>query len=60
MSAPATASAEPLIRIRNLAKHYVRGEQIVPVLHDINLDIPEGDFIGLMGPSGSASPPCST
>jgi putative ABC transport system ATP-binding protein len=25
----------------------------IPVLHDISLDIPEGEFLGLMGPSGS-------
>jgi len=48
-----TAARPPLISLRNVAKHYLRGEQIVPVLHDVNLDIPEGDFIALMGPSGS-------
>ncbi|MBI3371338.1 MAG: ABC transporter ATP-binding protein [Betaproteobacteria bacterium] len=45
--------AEPLVEIHNLAKSYVRGEQIVPVLSDITLDIQEGDFTALMGPSGS-------
>ncbi|MEJ2699058.1 MAG: ABC transporter ATP-binding protein, partial [Desulfuromonadales bacterium] len=29
------------------------GSQVVPVLEDINLDIPEGEFLALMGPSGS-------
>jgi putative ABC transport system ATP-binding protein len=43
----------PLIRIRNLAKSYRRGGQVVPVLHDITLDVQAGDFLGLMGPSGS-------
>jgi putative ABC transport system ATP-binding protein len=43
----------PLIRIRNLAKSYRRGGQIVPVLTDITLDVRAGDFLGLMGPSGS-------
>ena len=42
-----------LIEIRNVAKGYMRGEQIVPVLTDINLDIGRGDFVALMGPSGS-------
>ena len=44
---------EPLVEIRNLAKSYTRGGQIVPVLADITLDIHAGDFTALMGPSGS-------
>ena len=43
----------PLVEIRNLAKSYLRGEQVVPVLTDITLDIQPGDFTALMGPSGS-------
>ena len=43
----------PLVEIRALTKAYVRGRQRLEVLHNINLDIPEGDFVALMGPSGS-------
>ena len=43
----------PLVEIRGLTKAYVRGKQVVEVLHGIDLDIPEGDFVALMGPSGS-------
>lgn len=43
----------PLVDIRNLAKSYKRGDQIVPVLRDITLGVAEGEFIALMGPSGS-------
>ena len=43
----------PIVEIRNLAKSYVRGTQILPVLKDISLDIAEGEFLALMGPSGS-------
>ena len=43
----------PLVEIRHLAKSYVRGGQVVPVLSDITLDIQAGDFTALMGPSGS-------
>jgi putative ABC transport system ATP-binding protein len=43
----------PLVEIRHLAKSYVRGGQVVPVLSDITLDIEAGDFTALMGPSGS-------
>jgi putative ABC transport system ATP-binding protein len=42
-----------MVEIRNLAKSYQRGGQVVPVLSDITLDIEAGDFIALMGPSGS-------
>ena len=41
-----------LVEIRGLTKAYVRGKQSVEVLHGIDLDIPEGDFVALMGPSG--------
>jgi putative ABC transport system ATP-binding protein len=46
-------SLYPLVEIRQLTKAYVRGKQVLEVLHGINLDIPEGDFVALMGPSGS-------
>jgi putative ABC transport system ATP-binding protein len=47
------AATEPLVAIRSLSKYYVRGEQIIPVLVDIDLDVFAGDFLALMGPSGS-------
>ncbi len=49
----APGSAPPIIRIRNLAKHYQRGEQLIVVLSDINIDVAAGEFVSLMGPSGS-------
>ncbi len=48
-----TPAAAPLIRIRNLSKAYLRGEQVIPVLLGIELDVARGEFISLMGPSGS-------
>ncbi len=53
MSVADKASLFPLVEIRQLTKAYVRGKQVLEVLHGINLDIPEGDFVALMGPSGS-------
>ena len=41
-----------LVEIRKLSKYYRRGEQIIPVLVDINLDVELGDYVALMGPSG--------
>jgi putative ABC transport system ATP-binding protein len=51
--AAAAAADEALVCIRRLTKYYVRGDQIIPVLVDINLDVFAGDFVALMGPSGS-------
>lgn len=47
------APARKVVEIRGLAKSYRRGDQIVPVLAELDLDIYAGDFVGLMGPSGS-------
>src|SRR5436309_15715085 len=41
-----------LVEIRNLTKYYARGDQIIRVLVDINLDVRVGDYLALMGPSG--------
>jgi putative ABC transport system ATP-binding protein len=53
-AAPAVGGrGEPLVSVRNLAKYYVRGGQVIPVLVDIDLDVYPGDYVALMGPSGS-------
>jgi len=44
---------EPLIRVQELYKSYRRDSLEIPVLRNINLEIPEGAFVALMGPSGS-------
>src|SRR5215467_2737750 len=45
-----TRSAENLLSIRKLEFGYLPHK---PVLEDVNLDIPKGRFLGLLGPSGS-------
>jgi len=47
------APVQPLVAIRGLSKHYIRGEQVIPVLVNIELDIAAGEYVALMGPSGS-------
>jgi putative ABC transport system ATP-binding protein len=42
-----------LVELRNVVKRYKRGRQQVEVLHNLDLDIPAGEFLALMGPSGS-------
>ncbi|HCA21677.1 MAG TPA: glutamine ABC transporter ATP-binding protein [Lachnospiraceae bacterium] len=42
-----------LLHLENINKSYIQGKMDVPVLHDINLDIEEGEYVAIMGPSGS-------
>jgi putative ABC transport system ATP-binding protein len=42
-----------LVELRGVVKRYKRGRQQVEVLHNLDLDIPAGEFLALMGPSGS-------
>jgi len=43
----------PIIRLRDVAKHYHMGDEIVKALDGINIDIYEGEFVAIVGPSGS-------
>src|SRR3954466_14216428 len=51
--APELTMVAPVVEIKNLAKSYRRGDQVVPVLTNITFDIAQGDYVALMGPSGS-------
>ena len=42
-----------LVQIAGVSKTYKRGSQQVQVLHDLDLEIAQGEFVALMGPSGS-------
>ena len=44
-------SAEPIISVRNLEKHFNAGE--VHALKDVSIDIEKGDVLVVIGPSGS-------
>ena len=44
---------DALIEIEHVGKVYRRESLEIPVLTDINLKVPEGEFVALMGPSGS-------
>lgn len=41
------------VRVRDVTKTFVRGSEQLQVLDHLSVDIPEGQFLGLMGPSGS-------
>jgi putative ABC transport system ATP-binding protein len=42
-----------LVKIRNVHKHFTRGNERIDVLQGVSLDVAEGEFLALMGPSGS-------
>ncbi|MEX0703341.1 MAG: ABC transporter ATP-binding protein [Planctomycetales bacterium] len=42
-----------LVEIRNLTKSFRKGDEVITPLDDVDLDIEQGDFVSLMGPSGT-------
>jgi len=46
-------TAKSLIKLENVWKIYKMGEVEVTALHDVNVDIKEGDFVAIIGASGS-------
>lgn len=46
-------SAESIIHLEGIEKSYFMGNQAIPVLKGINLDIFKNEYVALMGPSGS-------
>lgn len=42
-----------IVEVKNVSKSYQRESLEIPVLENINLNVPEGEFLALMGPSGS-------
>ena len=45
--------ASPLIKITNIKRDFILGNEIVYVLKGIDLEINKGEYVALMGPSGS-------
>jgi len=44
---------QPMLRLSDIRKTYVMGDQTVQALDGLNLDIFMGEFVAIMGPSGS-------
>jgi len=42
-----------LVVLKDISRTYQKGKEKVEVLHQLDLNIAEGDFVALMGPSGS-------
>ncbi|MDB6058209.1 MAG: transporter related [Verrucomicrobiales bacterium] len=45
--------SQPLLQITNVDKVFRRGSEDIHVLQNLNLEVPQGEFLALMGPSGS-------
>ncbi|MDX1498822.1 MAG: ABC transporter ATP-binding protein [Woeseiaceae bacterium] len=45
--------ADVLARLEGVSRTYQKGKEKVEVLHNLDLEIPDGDFVAIMGPSGS-------
>ena len=46
-----------ILEIRNLCKTYGQGETEVKALDNISLDVKQGEFVAIIGPSGSGNKP---
>lgn len=46
-------SAEICVKVDHVSKSFRRGSETVEVLNGLSLQVPRGEFLGLMGPSGS-------
>ncbi len=44
---------DTLVKLESVYKSYWRDSLEIPVLHNIDFEIPRGEFLALMGPSGS-------
>lgn len=48
-----TERDEYMIRMKDISKGYLLGEEKVPVLKDINFQVKKGEYVAILGPSGS-------
>jgi len=44
---------QTVIELKNVAKHYIMGHNIVKALDGVDVKIKKGDFVAIVGPSGS-------
>jgi lipoprotein-releasing system ATP-binding protein len=52
MSSPHILPGKPLVELRGVSKGFGAGSTRVEVLRDLDLDVPEGQMLAVVGPSG--------
>ncbi len=50
--------SQPVVSLRNIKRIFGKGESAVHALDGVDLDIPQGEFIAVMGASGSGKSTC--
>ena len=51
---------EPILNVENLQKYYGARGSVTRAIDDFSFRVNEGEFVGIMGASGSGRPRCST
>ena len=52
-SRPESASAQPVLELKDITKIYLMGDVKVEALRGVSLDIASGEFLSIIGPSGT-------
>ena len=47
------SSNDPVVVVKDVCKEYRKNDNVLTVLHNMNLELGAGDYVSLMGPSGS-------
>lgn len=42
----------PLLKLTNLSKHYIKDNKVKTILHDVNINLYENEFVAITGESG--------
>ena len=52
MTAPSMRDARPIVEVRDLARDYSMGDEIVPALRGVSFTVEQGEYAAIVGPSG--------